>query len=433
MAVRKRRGNDRVKTGRKPRTGGHARTADTFATANGETADEYSAKEKPAARGSTKKRKTGRRAVRRIRLVRSIIIVAVAAVGIAAIVAWQLSSPTGIPESIQNFFALHGADGSGLDSVDGRDGIQLGGRYNRIELLSDTHYEVFNKKGGAVLSVQHGFSDPVMAAGEARTLIYDRGGSTCDIYNARRRVRRFTVDGTLYTAATARDGTVAVAYKSTDYLSVIKIYSKRGKLLGGRNFAKEYVTSLALSDNGRYLTATTLRAQGGVFMSTVYCIDAKSSEVISEKSYGDTVLNASEHLAGNFAIAAGSDKSYFVSAKDGTVKETGFDEKIAAYSVSRKGYVGFVCNGKTNVYENKIRIFDRKGEKVTDFDFKGSVDAFSISDSNVYILSDDDLHCYRIKDRHHTKASVPGATSIAAVKNKAVGYTGKKLVFPEFE
>ncbi|MBQ7288237.1 MAG: hypothetical protein IJW78_04950 [Clostridia bacterium] len=340
---------------------------------------------------------------------------------------FQLALPTGIIESLQNSYALNATNGSGCDSLMGTSFLQMNARYGRIDLLSGAYYEVYNKKGGTAYTVQHGYSAPVMATSAARTLIFERDGTELSVYNLSKQQQQITVDGKLYTASISRGGKVAVAYKSNDYLSVVEVYTKRSQILFTQNFSNEYVTSLSLNSSGRYLTVATLFAKGGIYHSNLYLFDVKKQKQVLKTAYENMFFTASESLGNGSVLSVSYDKAVIVFPGKKTMEELDIPEKISNYSVSSNNTIAFVCNQTNNTIDNKIRLYNKRGKLKTELDFVGTINGFSVSNTHIYILSDDILHIYRIKDLKHTQEEFPNAQLLAAFRGGAAAISNSKL------
>lgn len=358
---------------------------------------------------------------------KSIVFLSILAILVLFVIICQLALPTGILEYLQNSYALHATSGSGQESLMGTTFLQMNARYGRIDLLSGAYYEVYNTSGGTAYTVQHGLSAPVMVSSHARTLIFDRDGEDVSVYNLNKRQQHLTVDGRLYTAALSRNGSVATAYKSNDYLSVVQVYTKGSKLLFTHNFSNEYVTSLALNTTGRYLTVTTLYAQGGIYHANLYLFDVKKQNQLLKNSYENMYFTAGESLGSGTTLAVSYDKAVIAIPAKGKVTELDIPEKISNYSVSANGTSAFVCNQADNTINNKIRLYDKNGNKKTELDFVGSIDGFSVSNTHIYILSDAVLHCYAIKDLKHTQQPFENAQLLSAFRGGAAAVSDAKL------
>ena len=358
---------------------------------------------------------------------KSVLLLGILSIFVLFVIVCQLALPTGILEYLQNGYALHAANGSGRESLMGTTFLQMNARYGRIDLLSGAYYEAYNTAGGTAYTVQHGFSAPVMASSQARTLIFDRDGSDVSVYNLNKRQQHLTVDGRLYTAAVSRSGSVAVAYKSNDYLSVAQVYNKGSKLLFSHNFSNEYVTSLALNTTGRYLTATTLYAKGGIYHANLYLFDTKKKTQLYKTGYENMYFTAGESLSRSTTLAVSYDKAVIAFPAKGTVTDLEIPEKISNYAVSANGTMAFVCNQADNQIDNKIRLYDKKGKKKTSFDFVGNIHGFSVSNTHIYILSDAVLHTYAIKDLQHTQAPFENAQLLSAFQGGVAAISNAKL------
>lgn len=387
-----------------------------------------------AAKKSGKPAKKSRRAdpppytvIKSRRKVKRIIIAAVAVALVAGLLTWHFCTPTGIFESLQNSYSLHSTEGNAENGLAGSSFLQVDARYGRVDVLSDSYIEIYNSKGGGAYAARHGFSSPAMVSSAARTLVYDRGGSGLAAYTVRKRAQSLVFDGELYTAAISRNGTVAAAYKSNDYLSVVEVYSKSSKRRFVKNFPDSYVTALVLNPRGRYLAVATVRASGGTLQSDIYCFDARKGKELSRESYPGAYFNWAAP-SGKRALFAGPDKAVYVTFRGGEQSGAELPGRILACAATPKGTVGFIC-GEESAGERRVLVYDKKGREKADFAFSGAAEGFSITENRVYILSAPDLYKYDFSGGEPEVTSLPKARMISASKSGAAVLSDARLQF----
>jgi len=132
-----------------------------------------------------------------------------------------------------------------------------------LAVVSDAHVFVTDRASGTTFSEHHGYKAPRLVSSEKYMLVYDRSGSSLSVYNAFSHLKSFDYNGTVVAAATASDGTVAVAVVGEDeYYSTVYVYNQSFELLNTVSKYK-YVTSLALSDDGSSLAIGSVYADTG--------------------------------------------------------------------------------------------------------------------------------------------------------------------------
>lgn len=367
--------------------------------------------------------------VRKVPAKKSMVITAVTAGILLTILVFELALPTGIIESIKNGYALISAEGSGTEYLMGSSFLQLDGTYGRIDLLSNNYYEVYNSKGETAYSVQHGYSDPVMTSSEARTLIYDRSGNECKIYNLRDCLGTYSFDGNIFTADIARNGSFAVAHRSEDAISSVEVFDKNGSLVFSQNYSEEYVSSLVLNPSGKFLAVTTLISRGGIIHSSVYFYNVKKDSLITSTSFDNIVFTASKSLGSRNFLILSYDKAFTFNCPKGTFSEISITEKISNFAVSKNGNFAFVCNQSNNVINNTVRIYDKNGKKLKEFTFDGTISGFSLSNDYLFCLSDGTLNRYSVKNLKHSSQLFDNTQLLTAVNDTAVGIANSKLKF----
>ena len=316
-----------------------------------------------------------------------VITLIITAVIILSVIIFSVATPTGPFEYIENKVRTFGGEDfpAELSGSELYDGYASG---SVIYTLSDTHAEIFSKSGKNILSRQHDFNSPVLSTSSQRAIVYDAGGKILYVYNYGDVVDEFTMKKEIYCADISRNGTIAVATKSDGYASEVQVISKSGKVKFVWYSATEIVNNIALSNNGKRLAVSTVDTSGGNFKSKVYVFKYSKAKPIYEFTYeGSVVYSLNTLSSSRFSVV--TDKTVdFIKWRGGSRVQHENQYTLNLYRV---------CSGKNiavlgNKSNNTVRVFNKKGEVTSEFEFLGAVTDIYYCDGRIFILSDGYLY-----------------------------------------
>lgn len=317
------------------------------------------------------------------------ILAAVFTVIIATVVILQLSLPVGIGDSVENLTCLIG-NGSYPASLSGTDTVNSVSKNGYYYALTNSRLEVFANGGKKVLSVVHGFENPVLKTSATRAAVFEQGGTAIDIYNLKSKKNSKTFEETILTAGIARNGTYAVATTSDKYAGVVSVFDKNDNLLYEWYSSSDLINNVGLSPNGKKLVVSTLNSEGGQYKSNVYVLEYDSATpVFSESFTGCTV----------YTLDNTSNKGFWIIAEEKLefVKWRKYETKIYEneYQINMFRYTGSqavaVFNRSSDRTDNKICVFSSKGEIKYEFGFRGSISDIASYGSHIYCISDNEI------------------------------------------
>ncbi len=202
--------------------------------------------------------------------------------------------------------------------ADSRFGFVAGG----LACLTDTRVFVTDRSSGTTFSDYHGFTSPRAVFSDSYMAVYDRSGSTLYLYNAFARLESFTFDGTVLTASVADDGTLAVAVSEDDgYYTAVYVYNSRFEEVNKLSKYK-YVTSLSLSDNGKYLAVGSLFAAKNGYLSSelLYMKVGEKQAIVTHTLDAESLFQVS--FAENGRISLLTDRALHIYNEDGVFLKT---------------------------------------------------------------------------------------------------------------
>lgn len=167
---------------------------------------------------------------------------------------------------------------------------------SNVLLFTDTSLTIYNKNGGEIRSLLHGYVSPAICVTQTRTLIYDRGANVFRVDNNYETLLERRTDNQIITADMAENGTIAVATTASGYSGQVKVYNKNFIEQSTRYISGGDITSVCVCRDGRNIIVATVSASGGYYRSTVYKYDLNSNEPIATAVYDGAVILSVERL-----------------------------------------------------------------------------------------------------------------------------------------
>ncbi len=347
---------------------------------------------------------------------------------ILAVVLVELLTPTGMIETIQNQYALISTDGSGLDSLQGERFLKMQTTSNSIAVLSDKYFELYNAKGKTVLYDQHGFSNPQMVHSSARSVVYESGGKGLKVYNHTTRLFEKTFENNLYTATVCRNGSMAVVTQNVGYASHVEVFNKNLKTVFQKDFAEDLVSAVALSDDGRYLAISILRAVGGDFESMVCGYRVKTGAKIFEHTYDGVAINTLQTVKKQRFVAAAQTQVMVIGYKDGAEKPVEVD-RLKYLDTNTSGHTVLVHAYEGTATRHTVTVVNSLAEVVGNFTVDGNIKDVALGKEKVSVLLDTQIKTYDFTGQETGMVDCGFNTSlISSIDGKTVMITGKQLV-----
>lgn len=313
-------------------------------------------------------------------------------------------TPTGLGEFFTNTFAkMEGGDGF-PQKLSGEDIINAETEGSVSHVLSTSFYETYNSNGYNLINDQHGFSNPVMKLSAARTLVFDRGGTGCKVYNYRECIAEYAHKDKIVAAHIGRDGSMAFVLNSQDYASRVEVYNRDFEHQYTWNAANETISAAAVSNNGSQLAVSTFKSVNGEFQSFIYIFEFDSaSPVFTKQITGDIAIS----------LFADGDNIWAVTYKG--LYRIDWDDRTNADNILPGGVSVFDhYDGKmavagpdaANSLDTNLKLFDDDGVLIVNVVVPGEADDISIGDDYIFALVGHNVYAYDFEGKLVSKTEV---------------------------
>lgn len=302
------------------------------------------------------------------------------------------------PEAISNWLGNSFSKGTGEEgfplSLPSGEVISLESAGNNIVVTNQTNLYFYSSKGRQLRSVQHQKKDAQTKTAGDNALIYSVGGDTASVETATKTVTQLKSEKPIVTGAIAKNGKFALVTESDVYTSELKVFDKNGNAVFKWIPQGGVISSVALSQDGNFVAASTLYTNGGKLQSGIYLFaTSKSEALISHQISDELVLSL---ICGKNEVKALTDKR-LVSVS------TGDEEK--SFSFSEKKLIDYAQSGDElvlvfkDVNDPGKSVFSVVNENC-ELKSEARVDTHAISCSvkgkSAYILSSSAVYEYEI-------------------------------------
>ena len=317
------------------------------------------------------------------------ILLTAAAIAVIICTVLHFILPVGIIENAGNLIAVMGS-GSYPVELESSEVVSAVSRGSYYYVLTDTRINAYSGAGKEIYSYAHGFENPVLKTSKTRALVFSQGGSDLLIYNLQSLKGTLQTEKPIITACISDSGAYAVVTQSDSYAAAVSVYGKNGKLMYEWFSASDTVNNIAISPDGKKIALSLFNATSGAYSSKISVYGFESADPLFTKNIdGSPVYGLdSTHNSGFFAIS--QNKVIFVKWSDYTVKEYDSDYNAAMFRAGSGGAVA-VFNRESDRTDNRIVLFNTKGERISEFEFKQAVSDIQVSGGHIYCMSDTEV------------------------------------------
>lgn len=246
---------------------------------------------------------------------------------------------------------------------------------------------VLDKNAGEISNLTHDCKKPSIQANGRHILLYDREGTYIRLQDEKQILWEKSTDSPILNANFGKSKRMALILKPEDYVSQIRIYDKNFKELFIYNSSSDYITDVALSDNGKYMAAIALNAENAQLNSKVLFFDLNKTEPAAVYTYENVTL-FDIAFTGNKTVAATGDTQRIVFPDFGSEGEV-YDYGVNILNHFTKNDDGMQVLSFSEYGSNKnvIKAFNGVKELFA-YECTGDVRAVSCDDKYVTVLID---------------------------------------------
>ncbi len=279
-----------------------------------------------------------------------------------------------------------------------------------ILILTSDNVTVYSKNGREIILHPHSYAKPGVSVNGDKAIIYDRNGTGYMLISDSEVLYEGKADYTILSAQYGENGSYALSTKAKGATTALTVFNGNNKVVFQWNCAYEYITSIAISDNGRYVGVAAVGAENGSMLTTVNYFGIDYKEPLNTQK----ILNASplalEFTGYNTLTLISETGIYVINRKADKYEKiySYYSSEFNSCDISDKGkyIVTLAKYGSENVFETSV--FTGKGNKKstisTDFEIKTTC----MSDKYIFILGEGCINVYNLSGKKVSEIKFKG-------------------------
>ncbi len=291
-----------------------------------------------------------------------------------------------------------------------------------VAVLSDTSLTVLDASGQELLSQRHSFNQPILREASGNYLLYNQNSAGYMVVSGTEVKIDSSTQRDILAGAVAADGRFALATRGKDGASDVTFYLASGEVQYTYNFSSDYVTALALNEDGTKAMVCTVRSQGGQLVSKVTVLDLNSTTPAGEYETADNLL---------FSAYWGDNGLLYAVGDSGLLRARSSDLAFSEYSYQGKTPTAQIFSGgnlylSVSSYEHAgactVLVF-RSLEEPVEIQTEERVICLAVSGGSVGALMGQDLALYDASTGQElARADVGSDAKSIALSSESVAY-----------
>lgn len=253
-----------------------------------------------------------------------------------------------------------------------------------------------------------------------RAFIYST--TSCKAYLISRTdvLETFTEKNPIKTGCVGKNGTVAYSFSTEDVQSVVKVFTPRQKLDFEWHCAKEYVSSIALSDSGEKMVLSAVGVNNAELYSRVILFRTGKKEAdFDVKLAGTTVLKVFCSSGGKIA-AVGDNKTVVFNSKGEKLTEIKYADDALSYIDSDLNGNVLLCYKEFGGSKIKVVTIPSSGKNIKEFELDYMPDSADIRGSKIAFVLGNEVIIYSSSGEKRSEYTCSGDVGTVLISSSGI-------------
>ncbi len=335
-----------------------------------------------------------------------------------ALSSFHIASLSSMRDSLNNA-AKSAAPGGGFPyQVNSASVEKIGVLSGDIFLLKDTETVSLSNSAKETCKKPHSYANPAMSINGHKALVYNRGERRYRIETRTDIVYEGQTDEgeDIITACIGKKGNIALATlspKATSRLTVINSSYKKTEFIW--NCAEHTITSVSLSENGKYVACSVIGAKDGKSYSKVFVFDFAYEDPVCTFEYPGTAIISVNFTSNSNLVAVGDNKISFIRNLKKN-NETDFETSVVSglcYTPGGETVVVLAEYGSMNC--QSLRCYNAAGRTSFERKYTEQIKSVTASDSRITVLCNTHVDSYGLGG-HRYRRHPAKSNSISAFR-----------------
>lgn len=288
--------------------------------------------------------------------------------------------------------------------------INIGTIDDNLLVLSDKNITVYDSDGNVVFTEKHTFLRPAFSINGDKGVVFDRNGTGYILIEKDAKVSSGNTAGVIIAAEYGKNGNYAFALRGEKSTSVLVVFDKHGEVRFQWNCAYEHITSISLSDDGKFAGIATLNSENGALYSVVHYFGFEYSSALNTQKFPEVAVLDLRFTNSN-TLTLFSDTGIYQIKKNGdefSQVAKYFSSEFIAFDSSEKGDYS-VClakYGSANVFE--ISVYGANGKLKNSISIDYEVLNMAMSNKYIFALAENCIMVYNLKGRNVGSIKING-------------------------
>lgn len=321
-----------------------------------------------------------------------------------------IASLTGVLPLGAFFTRIFGSPENYFVSLDTDSVVNIKNMGDGLLLLTDKSASYYGEDGKEKYNAVHSFTKPAMSVNGKRAVVFDRSGKGFMLLNERKQVFSGEADGVVVAADYLSNGVYALSTRGESSTGTLTVYNRNSDVIFKWNCAYENITSVALSENGKFIAVSLFGVKNGDYYTTVKIFGVDYNEALSSATLeGAAPLGISFPSSDNVMIFTNTGVySLKKNSTEFTVLDEYYSPEFNSFDVSLNGdsLLAMADHGSTDSFT--IKLYSKKGSLKTEISVKEEITAVSLSNKYIFALAENEILVYNLKGKQVGCVTVNG-------------------------
>lgn len=261
-------------------------------------------------------------------------------------------------------------------------------------IVTDDSTQILTSSAAKSFSMQLNSSDSKVAVKNGRALIYSTTSSTVTLQSRTEKLGTIEEEGTIITAALAKNGAVATAHTDDDHQSIVKVYNNHFDYIFGWECSQERISSMALSKNGKHIIIAAVGAENAEIYTRLILFNVNSQETVADLKYKGTLFLKTVYTDSGKIIAVGDNKTILLDKDGVTADELVYAEDSIVSVCSDSAGNTVICYEEFGGSEVSMVRYSKKGKKTFEITVDSELDCVANYGSKTAVAHGNEITVY---------------------------------------
>ncbi len=279
-----------------------------------------------------------------------------------------------------------------------------------IIILTTDSLCVYSENGKELFIQPHSYAKPGISINGEKAVAFDRGGKGFMLIDKDEVVYSGEADNTIISAEYGKNGTYALGTKSNNATTELIVFNKKHDVKFQWQCAYDYISQIALSNNGKFIGVAVVGAENGEVFSSVSFFGVDYKETLNtQKIKGASPIDLK--FSKNDSLTLFSDTGVYLihkKAENYTSPLTYYSSEFHSCDSSEKGDYVVTLSKYGSKSATQTTVFNKKGEVRCTITSDFTVKDVRISSKYVFVLGENIIYVYNLSGKRVSEITYKG-------------------------